>query len=84
MRKIVSKIFSSCGDTSISGLFFVSVVEAISTCVKSPLDLSRPLKWKQDTAKIWLPPKVPLLYYALARTTFTAWGVDGHLKHQFA
>ena len=61
--------------------FFVSVVGAISTCVKSPLDLSRPLRGKQDTAKIRLPPKVPLLYYALARATFTAWGVDGHLKH---
>jgi len=84
MRKIVSKIFSSCGDTTISGLFFVSVADTISTCVKSPLDLSGPPKGKQDTAKIRLSPKVPLLYYALARTTFTAWGVDGHLKHQFA
>ena len=44
----------------------MSVVDAISTCVKSPLDLSRPLEGKQDTAKIRLPPKVPLLYYALA------------------
>jgi hypothetical protein len=84
MRKFVSKIFSSCGDTSISGLFFVSVVDTISTCVKSPLDLSRPLKGKQETAKIRLPPKVLRLCYALARATFTAWGVDGHLKHQFA
>jgi hypothetical protein len=83
MRKIVSKIFSSCGDTPISGLF-MSVVDIISTCVKSPLDLSRPHKGKQDTAKIRLPPKVPLLNYALARTIFTAWGVDGHLKHQLA
>jgi hypothetical protein len=71
-------------DTAISGLLFVSVVDTISTCVKSPLDLSRPLRGKQDTAKIRLPPKVPLLYYALARTTFAAWGVDGRLKHQFA
>jgi len=81
MRKIVSKIFSPCGDTSISGLFFTSIVDTVPTSVKSPLDLSRPRKGKQDTAKIRLPPKVPLLYYALARATFTAWGVDGHLKH---
>jgi hypothetical protein len=62
----------------------MSVVDTISTCVKSPLDLSRPRKGKQDTAKTRLPPKVLLLYYALARTTFTAWGVDGHLKHLVA
>jgi hypothetical protein len=84
MKKFVSKTFSSCGDTSISGLYFMSIADTISTCVKSPLDLSRPRKGNEGTAKIRLPPKVPLLYYALACTIFTAWCVDGHLKHHFA
>ena len=69
-EEIGSKIFSSCGDTPISGFFFMSIVDTISTCVKSQLDLSRPRKGKQVTAKIRLPQKVLLLFCAPARTIF--------------
>jgi len=102
MRKIVHKYFCLCGDTPISGLLFMSVVDTITTYVKSLLDVYRRLrKGKQDTAKIRrkfrfvissryeVRMRPPQLYscsrtYALARTIFIVWGVDGRLKHQFA